>query len=119
MTTKQAERPVEEKQTRNSHKDSQKKTNVGDSASNEQDTAKKTSRNQQKQKQREEKKNNKRPRLRVFPIWLRIIVVLLLCAIALTAGLMIGYGVIGDGTPTDALKKDTWQHIIDIVTKTE
>ncbi|MGX4670735.1 DNA-directed RNA polymerase subunit beta [Cerasibacillus sp. JNUCC 74] len=60
----------------------------------------------------------KRPRLRIFPIWLRIIVVSLLCIIALVIGLMVGYGVIGDGTPIDALKKETWQHIIDIVTKT-
>ncbi|CDQ38328.1 MULTISPECIES: DNA-directed RNA polymerase subunit beta [Virgibacillus] len=74
------------------------------------------SRSEQKRKQ---KNNNKLPRLRVFPIWLRIIVVLLLCLIALVIGLMIGYGVIGDGAPVDALKKETWQHIIDIVIKTE
>ncbi|GAA0420406.1 DNA-directed RNA polymerase subunit beta [Virgibacillus sp. AGTR] len=76
-------------------------------------------RKSQKQKQKQERKMGKRPRLRIFPIWLRIIVVLLFCAIALVAGLMIGYGVIGDGTPVDVLKKETWQHIIDIVTKTE
>nr|WP_245835825.1 DNA-directed RNA polymerase subunit beta [Virgibacillus ndiopensis] len=74
-------------------------------------------REQQKKKQKEEKKLNKKPRRRVFPIWLRIIVVLILCAVALLVGLMVGYGVIGDGKPSDALEMDTWQHIIDIVKK--
>lgn len=72
----------------------------------------KQSRNAQKKE-----KKQKRPRRRVFPIWMRIIVVGIFAAAALILGLMIGYGVIGDGTPTDALKKDTWQHIIDLVTK--
>ncbi|WP_010648311.1 DNA-directed RNA polymerase subunit beta [Oceanobacillus massiliensis] len=79
----------------------------------------KQTRKQQKTKQNEEKRKNKIPRLRIFPIWLRIIIVLIIAAAALVAGLMIGYGVIGDGVPTDALKKETWQHIIDIVTKVE
>ncbi|WP_249260811.1 DNA-directed RNA polymerase subunit beta [Virgibacillus pantothenticus] len=70
----------------------------------------------QQSKQTENKKN-RRPRVRIFPIWLRIIVTLLFCIIALVVGLMIGYGVIGDGVPTDVLKTETWQHIIDIVTK--
>jgi len=29
--------------------------------------------------------------------------------------LMIGYGVIGDGKPTDVFKKSTWTHILEIV----
>lgn len=77
---------------------------------------------QSRKKQKAEKsgaKTKKRARLRIFPIWLRIIVVLLFAMIALVAGLMVGYGVIGDGTPLDALKTETWRHIIDIVTKTE
>lgn len=63
------------------------------------------------------KEREKPARVRIFPLWLRIIVVLILALFALVAGLMIGYGVIGDGTPTDALKVETWQHIIDIVVK--
>ncbi|MDY0404585.1 DNA-directed RNA polymerase subunit beta [Virgibacillus sp. 179-BFC.A HS] len=55
--------------------------------------------------------------MRIFPIWARIIIVLLLAAAALVVGLMVGYGVIGDGKPFDALHKETWQHIIDIVVK--
>ncbi|WP_188456645.1 DNA-directed RNA polymerase subunit beta [Virgibacillus oceani] len=74
-------------------------------------------RKQQKKKQKEEKRLNKKPRRRIFPIWLRIIVVLIFCAVALVVGLMVGYGVIGDGKPSDVLEMDTWQHIIDIVKK--
>nr|WP_244535772.1 DNA-directed RNA polymerase subunit beta [Lentibacillus halodurans] len=76
-------------------------------------------RKDQKKKRKQEKRNHKKPRRRIFPIWLRIIVILALSAIALGAGLMIGYGVIGNGNPTDALEWETWQHIIDIVVKEE
>ena len=53
--------------------------------------------------------------LRLFPIWLRIILVLILLFGAGIVGVMFGYGVIGDGKPIDALKTDTWQHIFDIM----
>ncbi len=53
--------------------------------------------------------------IRMFPIWLRIIIVLMLIVIAAALGSMIGYGVIGDGNAKDALKWETWQHIIDIM----
>jgi hypothetical protein len=53
--------------------------------------------------------------IRLFPIWLRILLVLVLLMGALAAGLMIGYGYVGDGEPKDALKWETWKHIIDIV----
>lgn len=71
---------------------------------------------EQRNKQLAEKRQNKRPVRRVFPIWLRIIVVLVLSCVALIAGLMVGYGVLGGGAPTDALKFETWQHIIELVT---
>lgn len=69
-----------------------------------------------RKKQNEEKKRRKKPRRRLFPIWLRVIVVLLLFAASLMIGLMVGYGVLGDGNPTDALKKETWQHILELIT---
>jgi hypothetical protein len=53
--------------------------------------------------------------IRIIPIWLRIILVLLLLVGAAAIGAMIGYGYIGDGNPSDALKKETWMHIIDIL----
>jgi len=73
----------------------------------------------QTRKQLKEERTKKKPRRRIFPLWLRIIVILILAAGALATGLMIGFGVIGDGTPTDVLKVETWQHIIDIVVGTE
>lgn len=54
--------------------------------------------------------------IRLFPIWLRIILVIAILAIALVLGVMVGFGVIGDGKAADALKWETWQHIIDIMT---
>ena len=53
--------------------------------------------------------------IRLFPIWLRILLVLALLSGATAAGLMIGYGYIGDGEPKNALKWETWQHILDIM----
>ncbi|MCM3744154.1 DNA-directed RNA polymerase subunit beta [Sporosarcina luteola] len=53
--------------------------------------------------------------IRLFPIWLRIVIVLLLLAGAAVLGVIIGYGYIGDGQPADALKKETWIHILDII----
>lgn len=54
-------------------------------------------------------------RIRLFPIWLRIILILLILAVAMVLGVMVGYGILGDGEPADALKWHTWQHIIDIM----
>ena len=56
-------------------------------------------------------------RIRLFPIWLRIIVVVLLVIVAFIVGSMIGYGVIGDGNPTGVLEKSTWTYIVDLVNK--
>lgn len=74
---------------------------------------------EQKKKRKEEKRKKKIPRKRIFPIWLRIIVITLLSAGALIAGLMIGYGILGDGNPSEVLDQDLWQHIIDIIIKPE
>ncbi|MDI2587735.1 DNA-directed RNA polymerase subunit beta [Psychrobacillus sp. NEAU-3TGS] len=52
--------------------------------------------------------------IRMFPIWLRILLCIMLFAAAAAAGLMVGYGFLGDGKPTDALKWETYQHILDI-----
>lgn len=75
----------------------------------------KQTRKQQKQAQKEERSSTLSKRRRVFPIWLRLIVVLLLAAKAMMIGLMVGYGVLGDGNPLDALRVETWQHIFNIV----
>ncbi len=74
---------------------------------------------QNEKKEKRSEKNNEQPirwyNFRLIPIWLRIILVLLLLIIAGAAGLMVGFGVIGSGEPLDALKMETWQHMLDII----
>ncbi len=53
--------------------------------------------------------------IRLLPIWLRVVLVLLLLVGAAIFGAIIGYGYMGDGEPTDVLKKETWTHILDII----
>ncbi|TGB01638.1 DNA-directed RNA polymerase subunit beta [Halobacillus salinus] len=79
----------------------------------------KASKQEAKASKPKREKKSKKGRRRILPIWVRIIIVLLLSVVALVLGAMVGYGIIGDGKPTDALDWDTWQHIFDIVTKTE
>lgn len=78
------------------------------------------------QKEKKEKRSEQKPEkpfrwynFRLIPIWLRIIIVLLLLIIAAASGLMIGFGVIGSGQPLDALKMETWQHMLDIISGKE
>ncbi len=53
--------------------------------------------------------------IRLFPIWLRILLIMALMAGAAVAGLMIGYGYVGDGEAKDVIEWKTWQHILDIL----
>lgn len=92
----------------NSVKEKQKEITVPET-----EEKKKNSRKERK----EQKERKQKVRVRKFPIWLRIIVIFLLCVLSLAVGLMVGYGVFGDGNPADVFNKDTWQHIIDIVKK--
>lgn len=71
--------------------------------------------NEREKKEKPEKR--RKIRRHAFPIWLRILVVILLAMLSIVVGVIFGYGIIGDGAPLDALKKQTWQHIIDIITK--
>ncbi|MDN7244742.1 DNA-directed RNA polymerase subunit beta [Planococcus shenhongbingii] len=82
------------------------------------DSKKKVSLQEKEQKEKTAKaepKQRKWVQIRLFPIWLRIVIVIALIALAMVLGVMVGYGVIGDGNPQDALKWETWQHIIDIM----
>ena len=54
-------------------------------------------------------------RLRLIPIWLRVVLVVILWMAVATVGLTVGYGIIGDGQASDALKWSTWQHLLDIM----
>ncbi|EXJ23009.1 hypothetical protein ADIAL_1632 [Alkalibacterium sp. AK22] len=47
---------------------------------------------------------------------LKILVVLLLIAVAFIAGAMLGYSVIGGaGEPMDVFNPELWQHILDFI----
>ncbi|MEC6748450.1 DNA-directed RNA polymerase subunit beta [Marinilactibacillus sp. XAAS-LB27] len=47
---------------------------------------------------------------------LKIIIVLILIAAAFIGGVMIGYGVIGDGnSPMDVFEPELWQHILEFI----
>ncbi|MBM6616713.1 DNA-directed RNA polymerase subunit beta [Bacillus suaedaesalsae] len=70
----------------------------------------------EKKEQREEVRDVK-IRIRLFPIWLRLIIIVLAVAVSLFAGVAIGYGVIGSGEVKDAFKESTWTHVIDLVKK--
>lgn len=73
-----------------------------------------------KEKRHEEIKKEVSPnkiKVRLIPIWLRTLIVIFSIFICLIAGIIVGYSVIGDGKPQDALKKSTWTHIIDLVNK--
>jgi hypothetical protein len=59
----------------------------------------------------------KRIRIRLIPIWLRIVLLVVFTGVFLVAGAAVGYGVLGDGKPGDVLKGSTWTHIIDLVEK--
>lgn len=89
-----------------------------DSSEQEIVASRRTRYQQKKQKSVKEEPSSKSRiwvQIRLFPIWLRIVLVLLLLTGAIIFGAMIGYGYIGDGKPSDVLKKETWMHILDII----
>lgn len=70
----------------------------------------------ERKKQVEENRQN-RIRVRMIPIWLRIIIVVALIFLSTLAGAAFGYGVMGGGSASDIFKPSTWTHIIDLVVK--
>ena len=67
----------------------------------------------------EAQQNSKWVKIRLLPIWLRIILILLLLVIVAAIGLIFGYSIIGEGESVDALKWSTWKHILDIMNGVE
>lgn len=67
--------------------------------------------------ERKQKRSLRRPRRRLIPIWLRLVIVFVLVLLSGMIGAMVGYGVIGEGNAWDALKPATWQHIVDLIEK--
>ena len=60
---------------------------------------------------------NKRIRIRLIPIWLRLLILVVLIFVSLVAGAAVGYGMLGDGKVADIFKSSTWSHIRDLVEK--
>lgn len=56
-------------------------------------------------------------RVRLIPVWVKVTIVILLTVMSLLAGTVVGYGVIGNGKPSEALQKGTWTHILDMINK--
>ncbi|KMK78347.1 hypothetical protein AB990_02325 [Alkalihalobacillus pseudalcaliphilus] len=54
-------------------------------------------------------------RIRLIPLWLRIPIVVALFGGSLILGLMVGYGIIGGREPADAIRPEIWYHILDII----
>jgi hypothetical protein len=59
----------------------------------------------------------KRIRIRLIPVWLRLVLLVVFTFISLTAGAAVGYGILGDGKVADVFKQSTWTHIRDLVNK--
>jgi DNA-directed RNA polymerase subunit beta len=77
----------------------------------------KKSREAEKKNVVEQPVSQKRVRIRLIPIWLRIVLLAVMIVVSLVGGAMIGYGVLGDGKASDVFKQSTWTHIIDLVEK--
>lgn len=73
----------------------------------------------QEQSQQEEQKatSTEKVKVRLVPIWLRLIILVGLIAISVIAGALVGYGPLGGGKATDVFKVSTWTHIHDLVDK--
>ncbi|QED49696.1 DNA-directed RNA polymerase subunit beta [Cytobacillus dafuensis] len=82
---------------------------------NNQEAAKSREQFKKEQTVKEGTKRNRRIRVRLIPIWLRIIIVAVLISLSAIAGAAFGYGVVGDGDAKDIFKKSTWTHIKDLV----
>ena len=117
ITQSVLEQPLESKEStakqsraerRKKLKEEEKQMNQNKSAENEQVTSREAMR-------KKEQEATKKLRVRFFPIWLRLVIVLVLCVAALVGGAMVGYGIIGKGNPMDVFDVKTWTHIRDII----
>lgn len=70
-----------------------------------------------KEEKKQTVKKSKRVRLRLIPIWLRVLIVVVLMGLSSLTGAAVGYGVLGNGNAIDVLKASTWTHIVDLVDK--
>jgi uncharacterized membrane protein YvbJ len=74
-------------------------------------------REQVKKEKKTTREKKKRIRVRLIPIWLRIIIVIILLGTSIMLGAMFGYGVMGGRDAKEIFEKSTWTHIKDLVNK--
>src|SRR5699024_12795420 len=100
MSTNQKKVNENNTQTRKQNKQHKKqsKTNATSTSAH--------SRRQQRLERKAARKAKKTPMRRIFPIWLRLIVILCLCIFALLAGFVIVYSLLGDGASTNVCLSD-------------
>ncbi|WP_416147734.1 DNA-directed RNA polymerase subunit beta [Salipaludibacillus sp. HK11] len=69
------------------------------------------------QRRKDRKREKKKPgRIRLIPIWVRLVLLIAVLLGSAILGAMIGFGIIGDGgNPRDVLEEDTWFHIYDMI----
>ncbi|SMQ85166.1 DNA-directed RNA polymerase subunit beta [Bacillus sp. OV166] len=56
-------------------------------------------------------------RIRLIPIWLRLVLLVVMAIFCVTAGAVVGYGLLGGGKVAEVFQESTWTHIIDLVQK--
>ncbi|GLB59018.1 DNA-directed RNA polymerase subunit beta [Cytobacillus sp. NCCP-133] len=87
------------------------------SVNNSNQEAVKTREQQKKDRSKEEAPLKGRIRIRLIPIWLRVIIVALFIFLSVIAGAAVGYGVLGNGEVKDIFTKSTWMHMVDLIEK--
>jgi hypothetical protein len=70
-----------------------------------------------KEEKKQTVKKSKRVRLRLIPIWLRVLIVVVLMGLSSLTGAAVGYGVLGNGNAIDVFKPSTWTHIVNLADK--
>lgn len=68
-----------------------------------------------KEKKVEHQEKRQKVRVRLVPIWLRVLIVIVLLALSIVLGAAFGYGVMGGGDPKEIFEKSTWTHIWSLV----
>jgi len=71
----------------------------------------------EERKVEEQQAADKLPRVRLIPIWLRLVLLVVFVFISAIVGAFIGYCVVGGGSPMDVVTGSAWRHIIDLVSK--
>lgn len=56
-------------------------------------------------------------RVRLIPIWLRLVILVVLIFVCVVSGAAVGYSMLGNGKLVDVFKQSTWTHIRDLVEK--